>query len=225
MNYGELFKKGLHHLGLDHESVSIEALCRYLEELLKWNAKMNLVASAPVEVIVENHFLDSLSLLLLLPRSPSSEESLMDIGTGAGFPGLVIKTALPELPVTLVEPRQKRITFLRHIARSLELGNVRIIAERLPLPARHKAVDDIIMAHSVVTSRALSDTSAFLALAAPCCRPGGKLIAMKGPRALREEKTFPEEAGGVRLRLADVREYALPFSGAIRCLLIFERVS
>jgi 16S rRNA (guanine527-N7)-methyltransferase len=119
--------RGILAMGLvfENEAAVLARLNRYFDELQKWNKKVNLVArSLNDEQVLENHFLDSLSLLSLLPLSTRQRETVLDIGTGAGFPGLVLKAACPNLRVTLVEPRKNRYFFLKHIVRLLELTNL-----------------------------------------------------------------------------------------------------
>ena len=124
------------------DAAAVERLFVYFTELLRWSRKINLIAKGtPDAEILEKHFLDSLTLLPLLD-TPDSH--LLDVGTGAGFPGLVCKAARPDLTVTLLEPRLKRVSFLRHVIRTLNLTGVEALACRvmpssmisLPSPAR-----------------------------------------------------------------------------------------
>jgi 16S rRNA (guanine527-N7)-methyltransferase len=216
MAAGRLLRSGAEQLGLDLPPATVERLVLYFRELGKWNRKMNLVGAAPEEALIDRHFLDSLTLLpILLQQQPAD---LLDIGSGAGFPGLVLKAAFPELAVTLVEPRRKRAAFLRHVSRTLALREVEIIEESLgaaakPLPRP---------AYHLVTSRALSDMTAFLALAAPYCTPGGLVICMKGsrgPAELQEWQSLNDET----FRLTETQEWQLPFSGARRLVYVFRK--
>jgi 16S rRNA (guanine527-N7)-methyltransferase len=214
-----LLRTGTEQLGFVLPAPTREALHRYFNELCRWNRKMNLVAAAPDPEIIEKHFLDSLTLLPLLRRQPSPD--LLDIGTGAGFPGLVLKVAIPQLEVTLVEPRQKRVAFLRHVIRTLGLKKVEVVTARLPgkgesplpLPGYH-----------LVTSRALSDLAGFLELAASYCLPGGRVVCMKGSRGPEELKSW-QETTATEFRLIETEEYRLPGSGAYRLLYIFQKSS
>lgn len=220
MRHRELLQRGMHLLGIDHNNLLAESLCLYMDELQKWNSKMNLVAKAPPEVILENHFLDSLALLRLFP-SDVVNDSFMDIGTGAGFPGLVIKIALPGLPVTLVEPREKRGSFLRHIIRTLHLDSVQLLPIRLEV--QNDKENMMQGSYSLVTSRAVADTASFLTIAAPYCRPGGKIVCMKGPQGSKEALQQMQEPARTDIRMKETFHYRLPFSGAERCLLVFEK--
>nr|MBF0221057.1 class I SAM-dependent methyltransferase [Desulfobulbaceae bacterium] len=108
-------RKGLAQLDIELPSPAIcEQLYQYFAELLKWSPKVNLVAKGPELELLETHFIDSLTLVPILKKYLHDDNShnLLDIGSGAGFPGLVLKITFPDLPVTLVEPRQKRTVFL-----------------------------------------------------------------------------------------------------------------
>ncbi len=123
----ELFAQGGTKLGLDFSSFQIEQFVTYLSELVLWNKKINLTGiKEPREIIIKN-FLDSLTPLPYLKQTPQS--SWIDIGTGAGFPGLALKIANPTLHFTLVEPVQKKTAFLHHITGLLDLQNVTVINE------------------------------------------------------------------------------------------------
>jgi len=141
----DILRQGLEQMGLD-DFVDQKARLRlltYIQELRKWNQKMNLIARHTDDrQIVENHFLDSLTLLPHL-RSWSGggagpqRAALLDIGTGAGFPGLALKAVCPDLDVTLVEPREKRVSFLKHIIRTLQLDAVEVVVGRIDCDKNH----------------------------------------------------------------------------------------
>jgi len=150
-------KEGLDHLELSLADDSIKSLEIYFNELKKWAGKINLIArSSSDEEILENHFIDSLTILPLLKKTDSH---LLDIGTGAGFPGLVCKAAWPGLKVTLVEPRQKRVSFLRHIIRTLGLHDVAVLDCRIEDEARLPSISSF----THITGRAVSNIKNFMA--------------------------------------------------------------
>lgn len=207
-------ERGLSTLGLELSRAGIDALGRYFTELKRWSSRMNLIAkNSSDEQILETHFLDSLTLLPLLP----SGAHLLDIGTGAGFPGLVCKAAEPTLRLTLVEPREKRAAFLRHIVRTLGLKDVHIVTGRIEderlLPS------DLPCSH--ITSRAVSDIAGFLAMADRFLRPGLKLICMKGPKWQEELAAAAEFLAGLPIAREEIVERRLPCSGALRVLIVF----
>jgi 16S rRNA (guanine527-N7)-methyltransferase len=224
----DILRQGLELMGLA-AFVSEKACARllsYVHELKKWNRKMNLIARQANDLqIIEKHFLDSLALLPSL-RSWSGagkgpmRSALLDIGTGAGFPGLVLKAACPELEVTLVEPREKRVSFLKHIIRTLQLDTIEVVPGRIAIDQSHPA-ELQPGRYDFITSRALTDIVTFLEMAAPFCSLGGRMICMKGPQGLEEVEGFQAGGGRRGCRLLEIRDLQLPFSGARRYLLSF----
>jgi len=213
MNQTAFLENSCQSLGLEVKQKSLGQLSHYYRELEKWGRKINLVAMDETKNLLEKHFVDSLLLLSVLDKE--KDLNLLDVGTGAGFPGLVLKIARPELELTMVEPREKRVSFLRHIVRTLKLEQVTIINKRL----------EEIPGHSgwpMITSRALSDIKAFLEMAAPFTREKGKVICMKGPRAADEIKLWQEEPDSPFKFLA-MNKFLLPRSGAARNIVIFEK--
>lgn len=213
--FHERLNDGLTRLGLTLEAAAVDRLHRYFLELKKWSGKVNLIAKGSSdEQIIENHFLDSLILLELLR---GEEVHLLDVGSGAGFPGLVLKAAQPAMRLTLVEPRLKRVSFLRHVARTLELSEVEVLACRVE--------DEKLLPSGTpfthITSRAVTEVAGFLEMTARFAGPGVRIICMKGPRWQEELAGAAEVLG----RLHFVQEAAitrrLPFSSAERTLLVF----
>lgn len=213
----DLLVQGSKALGLQLGSREIDRLARYHAELAKWNLKMNLVARADVPEIIETHFLDSLTLL---PHLPGEKPELLDVGSGAGFPGLVLKAACPQLILTLIEPRAKRAAFLRHIVRNLALDQVEVMEKRL-----EPALAGQLPAYPCITSRAVAAISEFLALAAPFSPAGGTVICMKGPRAEEEISQWQHDQPASPYRLREVVPLALPFTRATRHLVIFTKTA
>lgn len=212
----EKMRQGLAALAIEVDDAGLGRLHRYFLELKKWSTKVNLIAKGSTDdQIIENHFLDSLTLLPLL----TTTSHLLDVGTGGGFPGLVLKAASPGMTATLVEPRLKRVSFLRHVARTLALTDVSVVACR----AEDEEMLPADAPYTHITSRAVTDIGGFLEMTARFTAPGQKVICMKGPR-------WSEELAGARdvvARLQYVLEkrlhQELPLSGAERTLLVFSR--
>lgn len=151
----------------------IQQFLLYRQELLDWNTRFNLTAITDPEEILIKHFLDSLSLLMAYDR-PGAR--LLDIGSGAGFPGLVLKIVRPDWQVTLLEATSKKVTFLRHMIELLQLTGIEAVhgrAEDLAHQAEYRASFDI------VTARAVASLPTLLEYAAPFCRVGGQIILPK----------------------------------------------
>ncbi|MEA2084993.1 MAG: 16S rRNA (guanine(527)-N(7))-methyltransferase RsmG [Thermodesulfobacteriota bacterium] len=219
MKNKEILTRGLDLMGLQVAEDAVLRLDQYFLELVKWNQKMNLVAKGSNLKIIENHFLDSLTLLPIILDS-QKPTSLLDVGTGAGFPGLVLKAVFPELILTLMEPRLKRVSFLKQIIRTLGLSGVTLVAERLNRDYEPKKESGLF---TLITSRALTRITDFLDLSARACRPEGKVICMKGPNGENEVKAWKKETPNSPFQLTETLEFRLPFSNAIRTLFVFTK--
>ncbi len=196
------------------DSSDIEKLLVLLEQLLHWNRTYNLTAiTDPLEAI-EKHLVDSLTLLPHLGQA----ETLVDIGSGAGFPALPLKILRPDLQVISVDSVAKKISFQKHVVRKLQLQNFLAWhgrAEELSQQSFLAAKADLVVA------RAFSSLPKLLDLALPCLKPDGRVIAMKGPEG---ESELREVEGRLKKTGVECRHQVhltLPVSGSVRQLLIF----
>jgi 16S rRNA (guanine527-N7)-methyltransferase len=145
----------------------------YAIELIKWTQKINITTITDPTGIAIKHFIDSLIPARFIPP----EAELLDIGSGGGFPGIPLKVLLPDLSVTLIDASRKKISFLKHVIRTLQLVNINALhvrAEELAHRPNH------INRYDVVISRALSSLDSFVRLALPLVADGGVVMAMKG---------------------------------------------
>ncbi len=212
-----LLHEGAAALGLTLAPPVLEQLRLYLEEVWLWNTRINLTGSKSREELVLKHFLDSLAVLPWLPPGPS----LADLGSGAGFPGLVLKLARPELNLTLMESRGKKAAFLRYISSLFKLEGVTVSEEHL-LPALTRTWG---ARFHLAISRATFALPRFLEVAAPLLLPGGVLLALKGP-GLKNPEIKEAEASLPSLGLGplDLKEYKLPLTGQARVLVMAAKV-
>ena len=172
----QLFTDGLRQLGVTLSETQIEQFLRFRAELLDWNTRINLTTITNPEEVLLKHFLDSLTLLPLIDNPAKPHLRLLDIGTGAGFPGLPLKIVRPRWSVTLLEATGKKVTFVNHVIELLQLDGVEAIhgrAEELAHKPQYRAKFD------VVTARAVAAIPALLEYAAPYCRVGGLIIFPK----------------------------------------------
>ena len=194
-------------LRLDREQVSL--LSRHVDLLLRWNKSINLTSITDPAEVVEKHVIDSLALAPLVPAG-----TLLDAGTGAGFPGLPLRIARPDLEVVLVDSVQKKIAFLKSVLAELRLQGARAVAVRLQGDPAGEHLPRVRAA----VSRAVAGPGTWLALAEDYVLPGGVAFCMLGP-----SDPVPEKQGDLVLQ----RElgYRLPFSRAERRIAIFRRKS
>lgn len=204
---GAILREGAGALGLELPEETVAPLLRHLELLAKWNQKINLTAvTDPVEM-VEKHLLDSLAVAPLVPAG-----TLLDAGTGAGFPGVPIRLVRPDVQVVLVDSVGKKVAFLKTLLAELKLTGARALSARLlGDPAR----EGLSTADAAV-ARAFSSPAEWLALAASYVRPGGTILVLAGPR-----DALPDGVGATALRRT--AEYVLPFSKAQRRIGIYLR--
>ena len=206
----DLLAQGARQLGLVLSDGELELLLGYLAELLKWRRRVNLIArDTPEPQVIENHFLDSLTLL---PLVQGEQAHLLDVGTGAGFPGLALACVLPKVRFTLVEPRQKRVSFLRHVIRTLGLTNAEVVADRIE---PHIQAWQGRFTH--ITSRAVAEPGVLLPLIRELVTPQTRVVLMlahDGPLAGLDTL----DAG--RWQIMERHRLTLPFSGAPRLLAV-----
>jgi len=211
-----LFIEGAKAFGIYLDGKAIGAFDLYLKELLKWNQKINLTAIRSEKGMVLKHFLDSLSVTPYLPK----HSSILDIGSGAGFPGIPLKIVQPTLEVTLIDSVLKKVDFQRHILRMLGFKEVEAIHGRV----QDKGILQRLAGRfGIVLSRAFSDFQTFLALSFPFLKEGGTVIAMKGEVDDKEMKLLLETEG-TRYRLKNAVPLTLPFSSFKRTILLFEKI-
>jgi len=169
-------------LGFDLSKEKIAALEMYEDALLDWNQRMNLTAVSDPEGVRTKHFLDSMTILTAWERK-SPPGRLIDVGTGAGFPGLVLKLFWPATQVTLVESVGKKADFCRHIVQRLGLEQVTVLAERAEVigqdPAHRQTYD-------LAVARAVARMPILMEYLLPLVRRHGKVMAMKGETAPAE---------------------------------------
>jgi 16S rRNA (guanine527-N7)-methyltransferase len=205
MNAPQPLRRGLLALGVASSDDQVARLERYLALLEKWNRVYNLTAIREPERMVTHHLLDSLAILPHV-RGPK----VLDVGSGAGLPGIPLAIAAPGLAVTLLDSNYKKVAFLQQAVAELHLANVTVVAERVeswPTDARFETI----------VSRAFADLGEFAAAAARLLAPGGTIAAMKGVHPHDEIERLP---AGFRVR--EVLKLDVPLLDAERHLVLVE---
>jgi 16S rRNA (guanine527-N7)-methyltransferase len=174
----DLLKSGSREVGVTLNRHMLKMLLIHLNELKEWNQKFNLTSVRNDRALILDHFIDSLSVVPHLPPTGN----LIDIGSGAGFPGLPIKIAKPELDVTLLEAKRKKINFLRQVILLLNLSHITAVQGRIEklIPENECGLFDILV------PRAFSTLDILLKRASPLLKQGGQLIAMKSKEGEKE---------------------------------------
>ncbi|MGX8679829.1 MAG: 16S rRNA (guanine(527)-N(7))-methyltransferase RsmG [bacterium] len=172
------FVQALKKQGLEISNDQLEQFRTYYHLLVSWNEKMNLTAITDEEGVYLKHFYDSLTVAFSYPLS---DQSICDVGAGAGFPGIPLKIMYPELKLTIVDSLSKRITFLHHLIEALGLEDVTAIAVRAEDHVKtHREAYDIVMARAVAKLSILDE------LCLPLVKVGGAMIALKGRKSDEE---------------------------------------
>lgn len=212
-----ILKNGAREVGVSLSQEMVQMFFVYLKELKEWNRKINLTSLQEDTPIITKHFIDSLSLVPHLP----SKGSLLDLGSGAGFPGVPIKIAKPFLAVTLLEATRKKVNFQRHLIRTLGLTRITAIhgrAENL------KSENELLLSFDIVISRAFSSLETFLTLGKPLVKKGGYLVAMKGRQAEAELKDCQAVVKALSLEISKKVELPLPPHKEKRYLIFMKKM-
>ncbi len=213
----EWLTTGAAEFGLELDAAKLEQFDLYLRWLQEWNKKINLTSiTAPPEVVVK-HYLDSLTVARLI-TGPAGK--LIDIGTGAGFPGIPLKLVLPELRLTLLDATAKKIEFLRQLCQALEI-EVQLVnarAEEAGRDPKHRE------AYDYAVSRAVADMIPLAEYALPLVRTGGLVIAMKSSDVEEELNEARYAIGLLGGAVDTIVEVALPHSDIRRKLIAIRKI-
>lgn len=222
-----LLVAGCRAMGIPLPAAALAAFETYYRELVQWNDQINLTSIIGYEEVQTKHFLDSLVSLPLIAEElgtslPLPKLRVVDVGTGAGFPGLPLKIVCPALALTLMDGTQKKITFLEHLRDILALASVTLVHGRAEeagrLPAHREQYD-------LVAARAVAPLSTLAEYLLPLLRKGGLAVIYKGPSAPEEfmdARRALRVMGGEAVRLAPV---AVPFLSERRFILLVKKVA
>jgi 16S rRNA (guanine527-N7)-methyltransferase len=196
-------ESGIDRLGLEVSSEAVTMLLRFMSLLKEWSGTYNLVAPREREFLLTRHLLDSLSIAPWL-----QEGSLLDVGTGAGLPGLPLAIINPERQVSLVDSAGKKIRFIRHVSRDLKLSNIHPLHQRIEALEKGKT-------YANITSRAFASLREFAEAVRPSADQSSRLLAMKGVNPRKELKELPDW-----VNVESVEPLTVPYLHAERHLVV-----
>ena len=220
MNDLSQFEKNLEQFQITLSDTQKEQFLKYYELLVEWNGFMNLTAITEFDDVMKKHFTDSLSLVKAYSEIRTEKLKVIDIGTGAGYPGIPLKIVLPQIELTLLDSLQKRLKFLQEVIDQLGLGEVELIhgrAEDFCKPSMKREQYDLCVSRAVANLATLSE------LCLPYVKVGGKFIPYKSEKAEEEVKAAKKAIGLLGGEVKDQIEFELPESNIGRTLVVIEK--
>ena len=204
-------------IGLKFSKKQEEQFFKYMNLLIEWNEKINLTAITKPEEIILKHFVDSLTIAKYI----KNEETLVDMGTGAGFPGIPLKIYKKDLKVTLVDSLNKRIKFLNEVIEQLNLGKIETIHARAEEFGKSKKYREKF---DIATSRAVANLSTLSEYLIPLVKVNGKVISMKGQEIQEEVKQAQKAIQILGGKIVEKESFNLPKSDNKRNIIIIEKI-
>ena len=209
------FLEELKKLGINLTNDQIDKLARFYQLLVNWNEKINLTTIIKEEEVYLKHFYDSLTLIKVVDlRQPLT---VLDVGTGAGFPGIVLKIVFPNLKITLLDSLTKRINYLNEIIKELDLHDIETVCSRCEEYTKiNREKYDLVVARAVSHLKILSE------MIIPTVKVNGYFIAMKANLNDELEKTIPM-LKKLNSELKEIKEFSLPIENSKRTLVVIKK--
>ena len=217
----ETFIKEVKELGINLTDKQLEKLEKYYNLLVEWNEKINLTRIVEHDEVYLKHFYDSLTLSKVNEYflDLNKELKVIDVGTGAGFPGIVLKIVFPNLKVTLLDSLQKRLTFLNEVIKELELKDIETVHDRAEDYAKNHREE-----YDIVTSRAVANLRVLSELCIPMLKVNGYFIPMKAnvEEEIEESKDILEK---LESTISTQYTFNLPIENSIRNILVIKKMN
>lgn len=216
----EQFRKDLNSLGIELSGKQEEQFISYYEMLVDWNTRVNLTAITEFDDVLKKHFVDSLSLVKAYEEIKTNDINVIDIGTGAGFPGIPLKIAFPQIHLTLLDSLQKRLNFLNEVIKKLELSDVCLVhgrAEDFAKPSQYREHFDLCV------SRAVANLSTLSELCLPYVKVKGLFISYKSEKVMEEAEAAQKAITVLGGKIEEQKEFLLPDSDIYRNLFVIRK--
>ena len=215
----EILKYGTKEMGIEISHSQAEQFIKYKDILLEWNQKMNLTTITEEREIIVKHFLDSLSCLQT--KYLKNTGKMIDVGTGAGFPGIPLRIILPEIKLTLLDSLKKRIGFLEEVCSELGLNGIEFIHGRAEDFGQNRGYRE---KYKYVVSRAVAALNVLTEYCLPFAQVGGHFICQKGPKLIEEIKDAQKSIKILGGKIVEQIKIELPFSDRDHHILVVEKI-
>lgn len=209
---------GLENINIEIDEKTAEKFMIYMRELVSWNEKVNLTAITEPDEIITKHFLDSAAAAEYIGKNAS----VIDVGCGAGFPGLVLKLIRNDINLTLLDSLEKRLKFLDCVIKETETDCTSLLHMRAEDGGRDKKYREKF---DVAVSRAVANMAVLCEYCLPFVKPGGKFIALKGPKTAEELKSAETAIKRLGGKVVGVYESKIPYTDLEHTVVVTEKVS
>lgn len=204
-------------ISIEFSNIQIERFYKYMNLLIEWNEKINLTAITEPKEIIIKHFIDSLTVL----KDIKGKNTLVDVGTGAGFPGIPLKIMDEEIKITLLDSLNKRINFLNEVINQLDLKNIETIHSRVEDAGKNKKYRERF---DIATARAVANLATLSEYMLPLVKVAGKSICMKGSEVSEELQNSKKAISILGGEIENIDNFQLPKSDMMRNIVIIKKV-
>ena len=213
----KLLKEQCSNLNIEIDEKKREQFYNYMQILVKWNENINLTAITEPKEVLQKHFIDSLTILPYIEEN----KTIIDVGTGAGFPGIPVKIAKESTNVVLLDALNKRLNFLNEVINDLELKNIETIHARAEEAGKNKKLRENF---DIAVSRAVAPLNILVEYLLPLVKIGGKCICMKGSNIEEELKNSKKAISILGGEIEKVDEFVLPDSDIKRSVIVIKKI-